>query len=152
MALQDTYTTDPAIGFPGMTADTSPHTNISLTAEDAVAFGSAVAYGSDPHTCRSVTTGDEAGDVVGIAVRVQSIRPNADGTANGYIARDTATIMTLGSILVTAGETVTQGQAVAVTLATGAFGTGTGAGKITIADAVYDMGGAAGSLVKIRLK
>ena len=148
MAYNETYRTDPVAAFPGMVADMQTALIVSRTAEAAIGFGVPVVRGAADHKVRAMTTGDAAADFFGITVRSQA---TAADSANAYPVNDTAGIMRKGPIWVTVGGTVAEGDPVYVTLATGVFSTGAGAGKELIAGASFESAGAANDVVRVQM-
>ena len=148
MAYNESYRTDPQIAFVGMVADQTPATIVSKTVETAaVGFGKAVKIGSVDGKVAASADGDTF--VYGITVRSQATGAE---NADTYAVGQSASILILGSIFVTAGEAVTAGESVYVTVDGGAFGKTSGTGKVQIAGAMYETSGAQDDLVHVRMK
>lgn len=114
--VQSTYATGYAAGFPGMVANGETSNRISRTVEDAagIGFGKAVFRGSGAHGV-TATVSATASDFVGITMsdKTQMAFPAAD-EPDEYAEDQTAAIMTMGVIWVTAGATVVAGAQVYV--------------------------------------
>lgn len=136
----ETYSTDPKIGYAGMVADMTNATIISRTAEAEIGFGAPVARATEAHKTRPVTTGDTV--VLGFSVRSQA---TAAESVDKYPAKDTAAVMVKGSMLVTVAEAVAVGDPVSVVVATGAIGV-TG---VAVVGATFESAAGTGELAKI---
>lgn len=148
MAHNENYRTDPQPAIAGMIADQSANCLIiSRTVETAaIGFAKCVKQGSEDHGVELVESGDTA--ILGITVRNQAVEA---GSVDEYPVGDTASILLKGAIFVVAGGTVSAGDPVHVTVDGSVFTTGAGAGKVAIANAVYETSGTASSIVRVRL-
>lgn len=114
ITVQDTYLTDYAKGFPGMLANGETQNRISRTVEDSagIAFGKAVFSGTDDHG----VTATPSANFIGITIADVGIVPlSASGAADTYAQYQTASIIDMGTIWVTAGSNTTDKAAVYVT-------------------------------------
>lgn len=118
--LQNSYTDNLALGYPGMVANGETSNRISRTVEDAagVAFGKPVYRGSGDHGCTG-TVGTLA-TFLGFTVATSAQQPVAGQDADEYQQYDNATILTSGAMFVTVTGNVADGAAITV-------GTGAGA-------------------------
>lgn len=107
-------------GVAGRIVNTEPNTLISRTVETAagVGFGLPVAQGTNDKGCKVMEAGDT--EVVGFTVEDRSVDPNDPDTFAQY---DSARLMRKGVLWVTVTDAggVSPGDAVWVTLATGAL-------------------------------
>lgn len=145
--VQDTYNSAPAKGYPGMVVNGETSNRISRTVEDAagIAFGKAAFRGTGDH---GVTGTPTAGTFMGITIADHGIQPLPGGVAADIYPRyESAGLMTLGAIYVTAGEDVTDGADVYVT-AGGAFVDTVGA-NIALPGWKFDETVANGGIVRI---
>ena len=106
--LQTNYSDQIAIGYPGMVANGETSNRISRTVEDVagIGFGKAVFRGAGDHGCTATPT---AGALLGISIANIALGLTAGQTADVYPQYETAAIMALGAIWVTAGEAITAG-------------------------------------------
>lgn len=106
-------------GILGAVVDMVPASFISRNVEDVagIGFGRAVFQGT---TDEGITATATAGKFVGITVRDNGVVGIAE-TGNGFRQRDSARLMTEGSIWLTAAVAVSARDAVYVVAATGAF-------------------------------
>lgn len=145
--VQDTFSSAPAKGYPGMVANGETSNRISRTCEDAagIAFGKAVFRGSGDHGCTGTPA---AGAGLGFAIADHGIPVVPGGpAADIYPQYANVGIMNAGAIYVTAGEDVTDGAAVYVTGA-GAIVDTVGA-NIAMDGWVFDETVASGGIVRI---
>lgn len=143
MALQTTYTEAPAAFLVGAVADTNHKVLISRTVEGAaVAFGKPLAQGTADKGARITTTGDVAGDFVGISVRDQAT------FGDQFAVGESARVMKTGTIAVAVVATVAAGDPVHVIVAAGTF---SNTGGVAWPGARYEDSGASGSTVRIRI-
>jgi len=131
--LQNSYTENQPLGYPGMVANGETSNRISRTVADAagIAFGRPVYRGSQDHTC-TATVGTLA-TFLGFTVATSAQGLVAGQDADEYQQYDNATIMTSGAMFVTVVGNVVDGAA--VTIGTGA-GAADGIGS-TAADATH---------------
>jgi hypothetical protein len=115
MAIQDTYATGFAKGFPGMVANGETSNRISRTCEDAggISFGAFVSRGAGDHGCTAVTAAKPA--VLGVAIVEHGVQPLPGGiAADAYPQYESVPIMTQGAVLVTVVGAVADGDALTV--------------------------------------
>ncbi len=113
--VQDTFASAPAKGYPGMVANGETSNRISRTVEDAagIAFGKAAFRGTGDH---GVTATPTAGGFMGVVIADHGVVPLPGGVAADIFPRyESAPLLVLGAIYVTAGEDVTDGAQVYVT-------------------------------------
>jgi hypothetical protein len=119
--LQNSYTENLALGYPGMVANGETSNRITRTVEDAagVAFGKPVYRGSGDHGCTG--TVGTLGTFLGFTVATSAQQPVAGQGADEYQQYDNATILTSGAIFVTVTGNVADGAAITVNNSTGAL-------------------------------
>lgn len=143
MPIQTTYDERLAIGVAGQISSSIPNTVITGRAEEVIPFGRAVIQGTGDRDFKNLA---DAGDtVIGISIREQSIDVD---TINAFPVNENVGALTIGEILVVADSAVSAGPVVHA-LVNGNFASTGGA---LIPDASFVTSGAAGELVKIRLK
>lgn len=148
MAVQSTYLTEMAAGYPGMIANTEPNNLISRDVETSggIGFGVPVIQGTADNQCDEVADSDSV--IIGITVRDQS------ATDDTFAQYDSALLMRSGVMWVTVTDAggVAAGDPVWVLAADGTFGNAdaTGDASILINDARWETSGANGALAKIR--
>lgn len=148
MTYQTTYPSDPVVAFVGSVADNAPATILSREVETAaIGFGLPVDQGTADGGI--VATSGSTTAIAGVTVRVQGLDAN---TPNAIPVGSSASVLTSGAIWVTAGEAVTAGSPVLVTVADGTFKQTVAAGNVAIPNAVYETSGGNGDVVRIRLK
>lgn len=132
-AVQTSYSSSIAKGFPGMVANGETGNRISRTCETAagIGFGRPVYRGSGDHGATS-TVGTLA-TFLGFTIMDVALPPRAGADADEYQQYDTMAIMTSGALYVTVVGAVTDGAA--ITIGTGA-GAADGIGA-TAADATH---------------
>lgn len=139
------YKAEQDAGIAGAIVNTENKNIISRTIEDAagIAFGLAVAQGTNDKGIRAVTTGDT--DFVGITV----LDRTAGDLINGkFVQYESARVLEEGVIWVEVTEAVKAGDAAAVDLATGKFNKAGAA----MAGARFETSAASGGLAQLRLK
>ena len=139
------YKAEQDAGIAGAIVNTENKNIISRTVEDAagIAFGLAVAQGTNDKGIRAVTTGDA--DFVGITV----LDRTAGDLINGkFVQYESARVLEEGVIWVEVTAAVKAGDAAAVDLATGKFNKAGAA----IAGARFETSAASGGLAQLRLK
>lgn len=139
------YKAEQDAGIAGAIVNTENKNIISRTVEDAagIAFGLAVAQGTNDKGIRAVTTGDA--DFVGITV----LDRTAGDLINGKFVRyESARVLEEGVIWVEVTAAVKAGDAAAVDLATGKFNKAGAA----MAGARFETSAASGGLAQLRLK
>lgn len=119
--LQNSYTENLALGYPGMIASGEESNRISRTVETAagIGFGRAVYRGTGDHGC-TATVGTLA-TFLGFTVATSAQAPVAGQDADEYQQFDNATILTSGAIFVTVTGNVADGAAITVATANGAL-------------------------------
>ena len=153
MALQTTYKETMDAGRPGQIVNTETKNLISRAAGAAVGLGKFVVFGGLDGSCRQLTSGDVADDVLGISARERSLDANNVDT---FAAGDNVRVMTQGVIWVTVSDAVSYGDPVRIDPVTGnVFGAGATSGEQFVLDknrAEFDSSAASGAVAKIRLK
>jgi hypothetical protein len=119
--LQNSYTENLALGYPGMVASGETSNRITRTVETAagIGFGRAVYRGSGDHGCTS-TVGTLA-TFLGFTVATSAQQPVAGQDPDEYQQFDNATILTSGAIFVNVTGNVADGAAITVATANGAL-------------------------------
>lgn len=119
--LQNSYTENLALGYPGMIASGETSNRISRTVETAagIGFGRAVYRGTGDHGC-TATVGTLA-TFLGFTVATSAQAPVAGQDADEYQQFDNATILTSGAMFVTVTGNVADGAAITVATANGAL-------------------------------
>jgi len=145
MALQTDYPATLAIGKPGQIANTEANNIISATIVGGpVAFGLAATRGAADNTAKLGGT-----VFYGISVRDRAV----EGTSvDAFAVGMTGGFMATGAILVTAGEAVVAGDAAGFIPATGALMKAGTTGATAILGAEFDASGAAGAIVRLRIR
>lgn len=144
------YKAEMDAGVAGAIVNTENKNIISRTVEtDAgIAFGVPVVQGANDKGIRVSKASDSK--FVGITVLD---RTATDLEGDGFVKFESARVLDRGVIWVTVSEAVNAGDAVAVTVATGAFAkTVAGTTTVAMANAVYDTSAAANGLAQLRLK
>ena len=105
--FQTTYSEAPAIGLPGLVANSELKNEVSAVCQALIPFGYPAYRGTVEGTARQYTGG---ADFLGItklthAVKAKSVDPDS------YGANETGAFITLGAVYVNAAATVTQGEA-----------------------------------------
>nr|WP_313974106.1 hypothetical protein [uncultured Psychrobacter sp.] len=139
------YKAEQDAGIAGAIVNTENKNIISRTVEDAagIAFGLAVAQGTNDKGIRAVTTGDTG--FVGITV----LDRTAGDLINGkFVQYESARVLEEGVIWVEVTAAVKAGDAAAVDLATGKFNKAGAA----MAGARFETSAASGGLAQLRLK
>ncbi|RVK37637.1 structural cement protein Gp24 [Sinorhizobium meliloti] len=148
---QTTYTNAPPKGLHGQIASEEKCNKISRTVENlgGVRFGQPVQRGAADH---GVVPFAAAGEFIGIAVLNPAVP--ADVLApDSYPRYFTGAFMTMGTVYVTAGAAVGQGDAVFYNTLTHRYVNAAGANIVgPIPDAVFDTSGADGAIVEIALR
>lgn len=146
--VQTTYLDNIPQAYAGALANEEMCVLISRTVETeaGVAFGGAVAQGTEDRGCKAFGSGDTA--VLGIAVRENSANP---ATPNSFAELETARIITKGVIWVTASVAVDAGDPVYVVPGTGAFAKTSASSAVLIAGARWDTSTTGSGLAKVRL-
>lgn len=146
MAVRTTYNDRLPVAFAGMIADIEAATIISRTVETAaIGYGLAAKRGSADHKVAAATANSDT--FMGITCREQS--GDAD-TANQIKVGETAPLLVTGTIWVTAGATVVEGEAAYMIAADGRF-TSSSSGNLAIPNAKFDKSADADDLVPIRI-
>lgn len=114
ITVQSTYSTSIASGFAGMVANGEESNRISRTIEDSagLGFGKAAFRGSGDH---GVTATPAAGTFMGIAIADAGVVMPVGGTADTYPQYANVALLNEGSIYVTVGANVADGDAAYVT-------------------------------------
>lgn len=148
MAVQSTYADNISAAKAGLRANMEPARLISRNVEDAagIAFGLAVAQGTDDNGCKAFAAGDTA--ILGITTRERSTDP---ATPDVFAENESALIMTKGCIWVTASVAVDAGDPVYVIPATGAFAKTSASSAVQIAGARWDTSTTGAGLAVVRL-
>lgn len=147
--VQSTYVENQPVALPGMAADAdfSADTRICETAA-GIAFGVAVSQGTADKG--ALVGGASAAVFVGITISDKTIQN--DGGADGYNQYDNMAVMYRGTIWVTTGGAVNDGDDVTFNSTTGVLSsTAAGAGQFAIAGARWMTTAGNGGLAKIRL-
>jgi hypothetical protein len=147
---QTTYGAAPAKGLPGQIASEEKCNKVSRTVETAagIKFGAPAQRGTGDHGVAILTTGD----FLGLAVLNPAVPPNADNP-DAYPQYFTGAFMTMGTMYVTAGGAVAQGDAVFYNTLTHRYVNAAGTDIVgPIPDAVFDTSGANGAIVEIALR
>lgn len=148
MSIQTSYSENIRAGIAGQVGEAYPAGFISRTVESAggLAFGAAVAQGTEDMGCKAFGSGDSA--IIGIAVRDRSLDANEP---NKFAQYDTARILAKGSVWVQASVAVNAGDPVYVIPATGAFAKTNASSAVQIAGARWETStdGAGIALVRI---
>jgi len=144
-AIQTVYTDAPVKGFPGQVRNGETSNRISRTVEDAagLAFGAPAFRGAGDHG----VTGTPSAAFMGWVIADHGEQVMPGGTADTVAQYNTAALMTLGSIFVTAGVAVADGEQVYVTA--GKVITNVAAGNTIIAGWFFDETIAAAGIVGV---
>ncbi len=144
--LQTDFSENIAAGFPGMVANGETSNRISRTVEDAagLAFGKAAFRGATDHGCTGTPT---AGKLLGITISHSALGFLAGQDADEYPQLETAAIMPLGVIFVTAGEAVAAGDQAYVTA--GGVINKTSTSNVILPGWFFDTAAANGAIVKL---
>ncbi len=148
MGVQDSYSETIRKGVPGQQADAQPSAMISKTAQDAagVGFGRVVVRGSTDEACREIASGDAVGVFLGFSVRERSVAAEN----NKFVRYDSVRIMIRGSLWVTAGVAVNDGDPVYVEPNGGLLRTTNANSAFLLPNWVWDTTVSAPGLAKIR--
>lgn len=116
ITVQSTYATDYTVGYPGMVANGEVSNRISRTVEDAagIAFGKAAFRGTGDNGC---TATPATGTFMGIVISDASLPPLTAATPDIVPQYTSAGLLNEGTIYVTAGVSVADGDQVYVTSA-----------------------------------
>lgn len=147
--VQSTYAENQPVALPGMAADAdfSADTRICETAA-GIAFGVAVSQGSADKG--ALIGAAAAANFVGITISDKTIQN--DGGADGYNQYDNMAVMYRGTIWVTTGAAVNDGDDVTFSSTTGVLSSAATSGtQFAIADARWMTTAGSGGLAKIRL-
>lgn len=107
------------VGLAGDKYDIRPDTVSSRAAQEAIAFGLAVTYGTDPE--KQVTVVDDTGEVfLGVALRTHTIEV-APAATPAYAIGDTVSVLESGAVWVQVTSAVAAGAAAFVDVANGKF-------------------------------
>lgn len=137
-------------GFPGMKANVTVDVCDSFAAEGEIDPGEAVIRGTNPNEqVKAVTTAADIAKIVGIVVHTHK-EPNSGGKY--YAEGDSVPIMTGGDIYVLAADDVTAGDVVTVKIENGAGVFSTGSNGTAVAGMTYMESGAAGEIVRVRIR
>lgn len=144
--LQTAYTDQLAPGYAGMVANGETSNRISRTVEDAagIGFGKAVFRGAGENGCTATPT---AGQLLGITIAHSTLGFLAGQDVDEYPRYETANILALGTIWVTAGEAVTAGAQAYATSAGAIVDTSTS--NTILPGWFFDDAAANGALVKL---
>lgn len=147
--LQNSYTENLALGYPGMVANGETSNRITRTVETAggIGFGKPVYRGSGDHGCTS-TVGTLA-TFLGFTVATSAQAPVAGQDADEYQQYDNATILTSGAIFVTVTGNVVDGAAITVNTSTGALSSTAADGSNIATGWVADQTITGGGLIRI---
>lgn len=147
--LQNSYTENLALGYPGMVANGETSNRITRTVADAagIAFGKPVYRGSQDHTC-TATVGTLA-SFLGFTVATSAQAPVAGQDADEYQQNDNATILTSGAMFVTVTGNVADGAAITVNTSTGALSSTAADGSNIATGWVADQTITGGGLIRI---
>jgi hypothetical protein len=146
MAVQTTFPDNISAAIAGLRGTMIPATLISRTVETVagIAFGVAVARGTDDNGCKVFGSGDTA--ILGITVIDRSVN-----TADKYSQYESASIMTKGPVWVMASVAVNDGDPVYVIPSTGAFAKTSASSAVLIANAVWDTTTTGAGLALVRM-
>lgn len=147
--VQSTYVENQPIALPGMAADAdfSADTRICETAA-GIPFGVVVSQGAADKG--ALIGAAAASNFVGITISDKTIQN--DGGADGYNQYDNMAVMYRGTIWVTAGGAVNDGDDVTFNSTTGVLSSiASGAGQLVINGARWMTTAGNGGLAKIRL-
>lgn len=140
-AIQTTYTENIAKAVPGHVADMRAATIASRDVEPlgGIGFGVAVFQGTAAKqiTTKGAGAAEAEGKFVGITVMDRSAVGVAGGNGNNYAQGESARVLQIGPIWVTAAVQVAAGDPVAVTSA-GAFSNAAGTNGVVLAGARWD--------------
>lgn len=145
--VQPTYSENIRPAIAGAKGTMTPATVISRTVENSggVAFGKAVAQGTNDNGCHAFTAGDTA--ILGVALLDRSAR-GSDGKS--YSRYESARILTEGDVWVVVAQDVVAGQPVYVRPSNGDFQKDNTNSAVQWAGARYDTSVASGGLALIR--
>jgi hypothetical protein len=152
--FQNSYTSAPAKGVPGLVANEEKCNKVSRTVSNAegIVFGAPafrVAGAGNDHKVAATGT-----LFLGLAVLTAAVPPVANGSTlvDGYPQDYTGAFMTDGQMYVTAGATVVPGDDVYYVAATNRYTTTAAAGAVLIPGAFFDTTAANGEIVELSLK
>lgn len=150
MAIQTTYAENMRPGLPGQLADMVNKTLISRDVENAggIRFGFPAAQGVADRGVIECIAG--VTKILGVCVRDRSaLGRKADGTAlEGFALYESARILTIGTIWVTASVDVVAGDIVHVIVATAAWAK---TGGVLVPNARWETTALATNIAKIRI-
>lgn len=144
--VQNTFSENAALGFPGMVANGETSNRLTRTAEAAIGFGVPAYRGTGDHGCTGVV--GTVATFLGFTIAHEALQPLAGETAGVYQIYDNVAILTQGAMWVTAGEAVTDGAQVYADATTGAI-VDTSTSNILLTGWFFDTTAASGALVKI---
>lgn len=126
--MQLDYSQNPAVGYPGMMADTGYKHVVSRVNPDVlIPFGRfVVKHGDDRRVKLPTTTGEVTDNGEGIAIQDWSSEQIDNGLEAGYPLKSAVSVMRQGRCWVKVEEAVAKGDPVFVRFAAGAGGTGLG--------------------------
>lgn len=145
-AVQTTYAETMVVGVVGHVADMRRSVMASRECDVAVGFGVPVFQGAAQHSVKLKANTDTNETFMGVTVRDRSVT-----TADAYAINETARILQLGPIWVTASVAVVAGDPVAVTSA-GVWSNVAGTNGLVIAGARWDTAASIAGIAKISLK
>lgn len=136
-----TYTTENALGYPGMIAEGQAIKDVASRVVEtaAVAFGLAVGKGTADESCKLGGTGFEG---ITVADKAQE--------ADQYAVGDMAGVIRKGTVWVTASVSVVPGDAVYFVAATGEI-TNVATANVAIPNGSFETTATAGNLVRLHL-
>lgn len=147
MPLQTTYSEQMPIGQVGRRANMEEWNTITRSLEGAtpLKFGVPVQEGVADHTCVIFSTGD----FIGVSEASVTLVHN---TVDQFEQYDSVPVCETGVIWVTAGVGGATKRSQAYFIAATGLWTSTAAGAVLVPGAEFDTAGAAGSLVKLRVR
>lgn len=147
---QTTYSSAPAKGLHGQISSEEKCNKISRTVEAAggIKFGTPVQRGAGDHGVVAMSTGD----LLGIAVLNPAVPADAT-TPDAYPQYFTGAFMTMGTMYVKAGASVSDGGDVYYNTSTGLYVAAAGTNIIgPLPDTFYETTGANGDIVEISVR
>lgn len=149
---QSTYPGAPAVGLPGQIASEEIKNIISRAVETSggINFGQPAARSATPGNERSCRLMASGGAFLGIAVLNRAVAPDATDPDN-YPQYSMAALLSVGSILVTAGATVVPGDDVYWNSGTARYTTSSGGSNVAIPGARFETNGGDGDIVEVSL-
>ena len=147
-SYQTAYTEAPAIGLPGLVANSEFKNEVSAVCQALIPFGYPAYRGTVEGTARQYASG---ADFLGITKLTPAVKAKSS-SPDSYGANETGAFVTLGAVYVSAAATVTHGEA-AYWDDTAKVFTDVSSGNTAIAGAEFDtapVGGIAKLVLKLR--